>query len=183
MKSFFLNVLLIVFMVIPTFAGGIASGGIPMYQFPVDIYFKCEAKLGIYIIDGPTKHYGVFKRAFELKAKKDSYSSFGVVQGYLQLNPEKWILEKETAENADMNLFQSILEARNEVSLSLKQAHSTSPNQEASLSVSLGLPDPDEVFSERTILLDDKSADISVYKKLRKDNYYSSQSLKVTCSK
>jgi len=39
------------------------------------------------------------------------------------------------------------------------------------------------VFSERTVNLDDKFADISVYRKIRKDDYYSSQSLEVTCTK
>ena len=184
MKSLFLGALFSVFISLPTWAGGVASGGIPMYQFPVDIYFKCEAKLGIYIIAGQNKHYGIFNRSFELKAKKNSYTSFGIVQGNLQTHPEKWILETSTAENVDMTLFQPILEDHNEVSLSLKSpTQSSSPTQPASLHIKLGLPDPDEVFSERTVNLDDKFADISVYRKIRKDDYYSSQSLEVTCTK
>lgn len=184
MKSLFLGALFSVFISLPTWAGGVASGGIPMYQFPVDIYFKCEAKLGIYIIDGPNKHYGVFRRAFELKAKKDSYASFGIVQGYLQINPEKWILDTTTAENVNMTLFQPTLDSRNEVSLSLKSSQrSSSPSQEATIDVSLGLPDSDEVFSERTVRLDETFADISVYKKIYKDGYYSSHSLSITCTK
>lgn len=165
-------------------AGGITSGGVPRYEYPVDIYFKCEAKLGIYIIAGQNKHYGIFKRSFELKAKKGEFGTYGVLQGYLQLNPEKWILEQSTAENVDMTLFQPILEERNEVSLSLKSLKRTDdPAQLASITAWLGLPDPDEVFAYRTVKLNETFVDLNVIRKIHKDDYYSSQSLEVECTK
>ncbi len=163
------------------FVGQGDGGGLPTSIDPVTYLYECQAELGIVVQKEQQTSSAVFTQSFSMESKKGQLNST-FNRNFYRLDRKAWILAENKSENPNKDVLAPYLEEQDAFEIT-PQPVDYSKTDIVTATVWLGVSDPNEVFSTRTLHLSDRDFDIQVLHKVRKSDFYSAKSLRVSCVK